>query len=104
MTETCIQPAPAELQALAAAMRPDWDREALAAAILAAKNAGWTWDRTLAEVIRLARKEAGSPVELRHAAGRPARADDPQVADGPTWAARAREMLEHRNDDPEAIA
>jgi hypothetical protein len=102
MTETCIQPAPAELQALATAMRPDWDREALAAAILAAKHAGWTWDRTLAEVIRLARKETGSPVEMRHAAARPARAGEASPADGPAWAARAREMLAGRNDGSDA--
>ena len=92
MTETDIQPAPAELLALARAMRPDWDHDVLAAALLAAKSAGWTWDRTLAEAIRLMRKEAGSPQELRHAAGRPARADDLPAADGPAWAAKVREM------------
>jgi len=92
MTETAIQPAPAELLALARAMRPDWDHDVLAAALLAAKSAGWTWDRTLAEAIRLMRKEAGSPQELRHAAGRPARADDLPAADGPAWAAKVREM------------
>ena len=101
MTETAIQPAPAELLALARAMRPDWDHDVLAAALLAAKSAGWTWDRTLAEAVRLMRKEVGSPQELRHAAGRPARAGDPPAADGTAWAAKAREMLAHR-DDPDA--
>lgn len=63
--------APDELLELARAMRPAWDHDVLAAAILAARNAGWTWDRTLAETVRLLRDPAGSPWDLKRATADP---------------------------------
>jgi len=100
---TDLQPAPGELVALAAAVRPDWDRDALANAVLAAKTAGWTWEQVFRYVVRLILREDATPAELRHAAARPARAGDPSPADGEAWAARAREMLLHR-DEPGSAA
>jgi hypothetical protein len=96
---TELQASPRELAALATATRPDWDPDVLASAILAAKNAGWTWDRTLSEVIRLVRKPDGDPVELRNAARNPLR---PVAGKTPAWhdrAAEARRLLEHRHED-----
>ena len=105
MTETAIQPAPAELLALARAMRPDWDHDALAAAILAAKTAGWTWDHVLAETVRLMRDPAASPSDLRAAAAvLPPR---PGTGRTPAWktrAAEARERLLTRNDPQDGAA
>ena len=63
--------APDELLALARVMRPAWDHDVLAAALLAAKGSGWTWDRTLAETVRLMRDPDGSPWDLRRAAADP---------------------------------
>lgn len=68
---TDIQAAPDELTALARAVRPDWDHDVLAAALFAAKNAGWTWDRTLAETVRLMRDADGSPWDLKRATADP---------------------------------
>jgi len=102
MTETCIQPAPDELRALARRMRPDWDHDVLANAILAAKNAGWTWEQVFRYVVRLVLRGDSDPAELRHAAANPIRVPDGKT---PRWhdrAAEARERLLHRNDDPDA--
>jgi hypothetical protein len=66
-----IHAAPDELLALARAVRPAWDHDVLAAALLAAKNSGWTWDRTLAETVRLMRDPDGSPWDLKRAAADP---------------------------------
>jgi|SRR6266581_8960616 len=102
MTE--IQPAPDELVALARVMRPQWDHDVLAKAILAAKNAGWTWDHVLAETVRLMRKADASPFDLKAAAADPLRSDTSRaVADGTTAAARARDLypaLRHRDNPP----
>ena len=100
MTE--IQPAARELAALAYAMR-GWDPEHTMAAMIAAKNAGWDFERVFREVARLLLTEDGSPAGLRHAAAsllRPAVAAVP--ADGPAAAAKAREMYPNlrRRDDP----
>jgi hypothetical protein len=97
MTEPDICAAPDELLALARVMRPHWDHDVLAAALLAAKNAGWSWDRTLAETVRLMRKADASPFDLRAAAARPARAGDPAPSDYQSAAAKARELLAHRD-------
>ncbi|HET9973920.1 MAG TPA: hypothetical protein VFQ68_37205 [Streptosporangiaceae bacterium] len=66
-----IHAAPDELLALARAVRPAWDCDVLAAALLAARQAGWTWDRVLAETVRLMRKADGSPWDLKRAAADP---------------------------------
>ena len=66
-----IQAAPGELLALARAVRPAWDHDVLAGAIDAARYAGWTWDRTLAETVRLMRDPGGSPWDLKRAAADP---------------------------------
>jgi hypothetical protein len=88
-----IQAAPDELLALAATMRPAWDCDVLAAALLAAKNAGWTWDRTLAETIRLMRKPDGSPWDLRRAAADPFHRATVPPGTETRGAAKARELL-----------
>jgi hypothetical protein len=104
MTEPDICAAPDELVALARVMRPHWDHDVLAAAILAAKSAGWTWDRTLAEVVRLMRSADASPFDLKAAAADPFASTASRT---PAWherAAAAREQLLHRNDDLGATA
>jgi hypothetical protein len=91
--EPDIRAAPDELLALAAAMRPAWDHDVLAAALLAAKNAGWTWDRTLAETIRLMRDPRGSPWDLKRAAADPFHRASVPPGTETRGAARARELL-----------
>jgi hypothetical protein len=88
-----IQAAPDELLALAAAMRPAWDRDVLAAALLAARQAGWTWDRTLAETVQLMRKADGSPWDLKRAAADPFHWSVPPPGTTRRGAALARELL-----------
>jgi hypothetical protein len=91
VTEPDIQAAPDELVALARKMRPHWDHDVLAGAILAAKNAGWTWDRTLAEVVRLMRNADASPFDLKAAAADPFHSAESRT---PAWADRAAEARE----------
>ncbi len=93
MTEPGIQAAPDELLALAAAMRPAWDRDVLAAALVAARQAGWTWDRTLAETVRLMRKPDGSPWDLKRAAADPFHRATVPPGTTERGAAQARELL-----------
>jgi hypothetical protein len=88
-----IQAAPDELVALARACRPAWDHDVLAAAILAAKSAGWTWDRTLAETVRLMRDPDGSPWDLRRAAADPFHRAVPPPGTEKRGAAKARALL-----------
>ena len=97
-----IHAAPDELLALAAAVRPAWDHDILAAALLAARQAGWTWDRTLAETVRLLRDPDGSPWDLKRAAADPfERATVPPGTEkrGAEW---ARYLFEHRHESGEA--
>ena len=82
MTE--IQPASRELVALAKAMRPDWDEEALSSAILAAHNAGWSWLRTFNFTVRLMTDEEANPADLRRAAANPAERK-PGTPPTPVW-------------------
>lgn len=96
--EPDICPAPGELLALARAVRPAWDHDVLAAALLAAKNSGWTWDRTLAETVRLMRRPGGSPWDLKRAAASPLERDYPPPGTEKAGADRARHLLEHRHD------
>jgi hypothetical protein len=89
---------------LAAAMR-GWDPQDVAQAIFAAKQAGWDFEQRIVPFVgRLLRDGDGEPAALRHAAANPLTPVTARPADGGHWAARAREMLEHRNDDPGAIA
>jgi hypothetical protein len=90
-----IQAAPDELLALARAVRPAWDHDILASALLAAKNSGWTWDRTLAETIRLMRSPDGSPWDLKRAAADPFERTAPAPGTYERGAAAARELLDH---------
>lgn len=97
MTE--VRPAARELAALAYAMR-GWDPEHTTSAMLAAKNAGWSFEQVFREVSRLLLLEDGDPAALRHAAGSLFRPVTGEPADGPAQAARAREMypvLRHRD-------
>ena len=95
MTETAIQPAQPELLALAKAMRPEWDTDTLAAAFIAAKNAGWTWTRTFTETCRLLTDEDAGPRDLRAAAASPVRRDQ-GPGDWERGAAMARDLLAAR--------
>jgi hypothetical protein len=90
MTE--IQAAPGELAALAKAVRPDWDHDTLTAALLAARNAGWTWDRTLAETTRLIRDPHGTPWDLKRATADPFHHAVPPPGTEKRGAALAREL------------
>ena len=97
---TGIQPAARELAALAYAMR-GWDPEHTMSAMIAAKNAGWDFERVFREVSRLLLLPDGEPAALRHAAASLFRPVHEAPADAPDAAARAREMypaLRHRDD------
>jgi hypothetical protein len=94
-----IQAAPDELLALARAVRPAWDHDTLAAAILAAKNSGWTWDRTLAETVRLMRDPDGSPWDLRRAAADPFSRSVVPPGTEKRGAAMARQLLGYEGGD-----
>jgi hypothetical protein len=93
-----IQAAPDELVALARACRPAWDHDVLAGAILAAKSAGWTWDRTLAETVRLMRDPDGSPWDLKRAAADVFRHTVPPPGTSERNAAKARALLGYGHD------
>ena len=93
-TPTPITPAPAELTALAARMRPDWDRQAFTDALTAARTAMWPWDQTCRLVFRMLLDPRGEPRELRDAARRPTQRQEP--GDEKAGAARARELLDQR--------
>jgi hypothetical protein len=85
-------------------MRPNWDHDVLESAILAAKNAGWTWDRTLAEVVRLMRTADASPFDLKAAAADPFGTAETRT---PAWhdqAAAAREELLTRHERQDGAA
>ena len=94
-----VQPASRELTDLAVTMRPDWDRDDLSGALVAAKTAGWSWERTFREVSRLLLLDDGEPAALRHAAATPLRPSLAPSGDASGWAARARQMLAGRDDD-----
>jgi hypothetical protein len=93
-----IEPAARELADLGAAMR-DWDRRDLLDAMLAAKNAGWSFEQVFREVVRLLLREDGDPAGLRHASRHPFRNADIPSEDVAAWAAKAREGLQHHPAD-----
>jgi hypothetical protein len=97
-----IQAAPDELLALARAVRPAWDCDILAAALLAARQAGWTWDRTLAETVRLMRHPSGSPWDLKRAAADPFRKSTVPPGTEKRGAAAARQLLGYDRPAPGA--
>lgn len=82
-----------ELVALARAARPEWDHDVLAAALLAARQAGWTWDRVLAETVQLMRDPDGSPWDLKRAAADPFHKSVPPKGTEKRGAAAARQLL-----------
>lgn len=90
------EPAIPQLLALARAMRPEWDHDVLGSAILAAKNAGWTWTRTFTETARLLTDEDASPWDLKRAAANPLRREQPPPGATERGAALARELLTGR--------
>jgi hypothetical protein len=98
MTETSIRAAPDELVALARVMRPQWDHDVLAAALVAARTAGWTWTRTLTAATRLLVDESASPWDLKRAAANPLRREAGTPATG-TFR-RARAELDARGGAP----
>jgi hypothetical protein len=77
-----VQPAKAELAALAAKMRPDWDVTVLDDALMAAAHAGWSWEKTAKHVWLLIWRADSEPRELRDAARRPIKPQD-DAAEGP---------------------
>ena len=68
-----IVPAAPELLELAARMRPKWDIDALQGALIAARAAGWTWERTFGHVALLLTDPAGEPRQLLDACRNPIR-------------------------------
>lgn len=96
--EPDICAAPDELVALARRMRPHWDHDVLAAALLAAKSAGWTWARTLTETVRLMCQVDASPFDLKAAAADPFHQAASRTAAWHDRAAEAREALMRRHD------
>jgi len=72
-----LKPAVPQLLLLAEVCRPDWDCNVLADAITAAEIAGWSWDRILAETVRLIRSPEGSPWDLKRAAADPLKREEP---------------------------
>lgn len=64
---------------VAEVLKPDWDHDVLADAILAAATANWTPTRLLREYVRLVADEDGSPWDLKRAAADPCQRD-PEAA------------------------
>ena len=89
-----MEAAPDQLADLARAMRPEWDHDVLTAAIVAAKNAGWTWTRTFTETARLLTDPHASPWDLKHAAASPKERDLPAPGTEKRGAALARQLLD----------
>jgi hypothetical protein len=101
-----IRPAQAELLELAAAMRPDWERDRLAGALASAAHNGWPWPRAFLAACRLLADPDALPRDLlaeiadplhregrplsaeenaRHAAEARARLAESTYADGVGW-------------------
>ena len=89
-----MEAAPKQLVDLARAMRPEWDHDVLSSAIVAAKNAGWTWTRTFAETARLLTDEHASPWDLKHACASPMARELPAAGTEKRGAALARQLLD----------
>lgn len=86
-----IAPAWRELEALAVAMRPDWERpvwdvDGVRAALLAAHTAGWPFERAAVVLWRVIFDPDGTPAELRNTV----RAERPQPRTGPEVGARGK--------------
>jgi hypothetical protein len=88
-----IERATAELTELAVTVRPDWDRDALSAALSTATVSGLPWPRLLAETVRLMMREGSSPRELLDLAAdvRRAYVHDPEAYK--SGLAKAREAI-----------
>jgi len=91
MTEIVL--AVAELEALAAAMRPDWNRDIMSGAIRAAQDARWPPGRILAEVARLICDPVGDPRNLSRAARPQAREKGVTQDRSEKWAEAIRSTL-----------
>ena len=89
-----MEAAPKQLIELARAMRPEWDHDVLASAILAARNAGWTWTRTFAATARMLTDDHASPWDLKHAAASPFNRERAEPGATERGAALARELLD----------
>lgn len=76
-----IEVATLQLIDLAAAVRPDWDRDRLAGAIGAVRSAGWPWPRILQETVRLMVDEQAGPRDLTEASRNPLHARRPAQPD-----------------------
>jgi len=82
---------------LGAAWRPDWDRDQLSQAVVAAKHADWGPERTLMAVARLICDEKAVPHDLAVAARKPA--ERPPAPEPGAWErgpALARELMGRR--------
>jgi hypothetical protein len=76
-----------------------WDRTETSNALLAWKQTGASFARIFAATSDQLRRPDGTPEALRHAAGVSARRDTSgEPANGSAWAAKARRMLEQRDD------
>jgi hypothetical protein len=88
-----VQDAAPELLALAAKARPEWDYDVLDGAVTAAQLAGWSFERILAEVYALIRREDGSPWDLKNAAAKPTVHGYAKPGANARGSAQARELL-----------
>ena len=95
-----VRPAMAELVALAAAVRPDWDAVILRDALIACHQAGWPWSRTMRMTVDLLCNEEGAPRDLTAAARNPLKrlAPAPGAYDRGAAAARAALGLPARRE------
>lgn len=70
----------AEFTAWVIAERPDWESLAVSQLLVAADTAGWVWDRTVREVVRLVFTADGHPWELRREIADAQRAESPPAS------------------------
>ena len=91
-----MEAAEPQLIELARAVRPEWDHDVLASAILAARTAGWKWARTLTETVRLMNDPDGSPWDLKRACADPFHRATVPPGTEKRGAALARELLAGR--------
>lgn len=79
-----------------------WDHDDTESAVLAMTQANWSFDRILAETLRVARSDDGTPWDLRRAAASPVKRDDPAEDAWKRGAEFARQLLGIDDSDGEA--
>jgi hypothetical protein len=91
-----IAPARDELLALAAVMRPDWDRRDLAGALASAAHNGWPWPRAFLAAARLLADPDAEARDLLAEIASPLRREGPPLSPGENarHAAQAKARLD----------